>query len=297
MITPGTRHTESAATPANALELDGVSQHFGHLKAVDDVSLQVAPGSRHAIIGPNGAGKSTLFALIAGTRRATAGRVVLAGQDVTTLREHERVRRGLVRTFQHSSLFLRGTVLENIVLAAQQVSGQSWGMFRPVSRRTPVLEEAHALLRQVGLQDRHGAPAGSLSHGERRQLEVAVALACHPSVVMLDEPAAGMSPAETHRLTELIHGLPETVTVLLVEHDLDLVFGLADRVSVLHLGKHLMTGDPAEVRASDAVQEAYLGATDTTELFPEGLESDLPPLTDDLEGDLPARTDETGGAR
>ncbi len=284
MSSPDTRHTGSAAAPTHALELDGVSQHFGHLKAVDEVTLQVAPGSRHAIIGPNGAGKSTLFALIAGTRRATAGRVVLAGQDVTALREHERVQRGLVRTFQHSSLFLRGTVLENIVLAAQQVSGQSWGMFRPVSRRRALLGEAHELLRQVGLQDRHGAPAGSLSHGERRQLEVAVALACRPSVVMLDEPAAGMSPAETHRLTELIHDLPGTVTVLLVEHDLDLVFGLADRVSVLHLGRHLMTGNPAEVRASDAVQEAYLGATDTSELFPEGLESDLP-----------APTTETGG--
>jgi branched-chain amino acid transport system ATP-binding protein len=183
------------------------------------------------------------------------------------------VYRGLVRTFQHSSLFLRGTVLENILLAAQRRTGQSWSMFRPVSRRAALLEEAHGLLRQVGLDDRHGAPAGSLSHGERRQLEVAVALACHPSVVMLDEPAAGMSPAETQRLTELVTALPRDVTVLLVEHDLDLVFGLADRVSVLHLGRHLMTGEPAEVRASDEVQEAYLGNADTSDLFPEDLEA------------------------
>ncbi len=252
-----------------ALQLQGVSQHFGSLRAIDDVTLSVERGSHHAVIGPNGAGKSTLFALIAGTRPATAGTVLLDGDDVTSLAEHRRVGRGLVRTFQHSSLFLSATVLENIVLAAQHHAGLSWAVWRPVARRRELLDRAHALLQRVGLDDRHAARAGALGHGERRQLEVAVALACEPSVVMLDEPAAGMSPAETAQLTELVTDLAQDVTVLLVEHDLDLVFDLADTVTVLHLGRHLMTGTPDEVRASDEVQTAYLGAADTSELFPE----------------------------
>lgn len=253
------------STPA--LEVSGVSQHFGSLKAVDDVSLTVAAGSRHAVIGPNGAGKSTFFALIAGTRRATAGTVALNGTDVTALSEPKRVAAGLVRTFQHSSLFLTATVLENVILAAQRQRGASWSMLRPVSRRRELRDHAHALLAQVGLDDRWAALAGALSHGERRQLEVAVALACEPSVLMLDEPAAGMSPAETARFSQLVTELPAEVTVLLIEHDLDVVFSLAERVTVLHLGRHLLTGSPEEVRASDEVQTAYLGAADTTELF------------------------------
>jgi branched-chain amino acid transport system ATP-binding protein len=252
-----------------ALELQGVSQHFGSLRAVDDVTLTVRHGSHHAIIGPNGAGKSTLFALVAGTRRATAGTVLLDGEDVTGLPEHQRVKRGLVRTFQHSSLFLSATVLENILLAAQQQAGLSWSVWRPLTRQRELLDQAHALLQRVGLEDRHAARAGALSHGERRQLEVAVALACQPSVLMLDEPAAGMSPAETARFSELVTALRDDVTVLLVEHDLELIFNLADTVTVLHLGRHLMTGTPDEVRASDEVQSAYIGAADTSELFPE----------------------------
>lgn len=250
-----------------ALELDAVSQHFGSLKAVDEVSLVVAAGSRHAVIGPNGAGKSTLFALIAGTRPPTAGRVLLHGQDITALSEPRTVSAGVVRTFQHSSLFLSCTALENVLLAAQRRAGVSWSVLRPVRRRQELLEVAHDFLRQVGLGDRHHSPAGGLSHGERRQLEVAVALACRPSVLLLDEPAAGMSPRETARLGESIRGLPGEVTVLLVEHDLDLVFDIADTVTVLHLGRHLMTGTPAEVRSSPEVQTAYLGAGDSGDLF------------------------------
>lgn len=272
MTTPAPLTTPALMTTP-ALELRGVSQHFGSLKAVDDVSFTVTPGSRHAVIGPNGAGKSTLFALIAGARKATAGAVLLGGQDLTGVPEHQRVSRGLVRTFQHSSLFLSATVLENIVLAAQQRAGASWSVIRPVQSRTrsrkAMLDGAHDLLARVGLDDRSGARAGALSHGERRQLEVAVALACQPTVLLLDEPAAGMSPAETARLMSLVRELPAEVTVMLVEHDLDLVFGVADTVTVLHLGRHLMTGAPAAVRASTKVQTAYLGAEDTSELFPE----------------------------
>lgn len=263
-----------------ALELRGVSQHFGSLKAVDDISFSVEAGSRHAVIGPNGAGKSTLFALIAGTRKATAGSVILNGSDITGVAEHQRVGRGLVRTFQHSSLFLSATVLENIVLAAQRRAGRtSWSMIRPVSRRTALLDEAHGFLEQVDLGDRAGATAGALSHGERRQLEVAVALACRPTLLLLDEPAAGMSPAETARLMALIHGLPAEVTVMIVEHDLDLVFGVADTMTVLHHGQHLMSGAPEAVRASAEVQSAYLGAEDTSELFPDAPGQPLPEVT------------------
>ncbi len=252
-----------------ALEVRAVSQHFGQLKAVDEVTLSVAPGSRHAVIGPNGAGKSTLFALIAGTLRATTGHVLLDGEDVTSVSEHRRVRRGIVRTFQHSSLFLSQTVLDNVLLAAQRRAGASWSMLRPSRKRRDLVGEGQALLEQVGLGERHRARAGALSHGERRQLEVAVALGCRPRVLMLDEPAAGMSPAETARFSRLVTDLPSDVTVLLVEHDLDVVFGLADTVSVLHLGRHLLTGTPTEVKASEEVQQAYLGAADTSELFRE----------------------------
>ena len=252
-----------------AVELDGAAQHFGSLRAVDGVSLTVASGSRHAVIGPNGAGKSTLFALIAGTLTPTAGRVLLHGEDVTDMPEHRRAMRGLVRTFQHSSLFLRSSALENVVLSVQRQQGAQWSMLRPLRRRAVVLDRAHDLLASIGLSDRAAAPAGSLSHGERRQLEVAVALGADPSVLLLDEPAAGMSAAETARFKELVLALPRDITVMLVEHDLDLVFGLAERVTVLHLGRHLVTGTPAEVRASDEVQRAYLGAEDTSELFPE----------------------------
>jgi branched-chain amino acid transport system ATP-binding protein len=252
-----------------ALELRSVSRHFGHLKAVDDVSFTVARGARHAVIGPNGAGKSTLFAVIAGTLRATGGQIMLGGDDVTQVPEHRRVALGVVRTFQHSALFLSATALENLLLSLQRQAGITWSMLRPLRRRTELYDQAHELLAQVHLQDKHCVRAGALSHGERRQLEVAVALACRPSVLLFDEPAAGMSAADTASFTELVRQLPAETTVLLVEHDLDVVFGVADAVTVLHLGRHLMTGTPEEVRASAEVQRAYLGAADTSELFPE----------------------------
>lgn len=259
------------------LELRGVSRHFGSLKAVDDVSFSVAPGSRHAVIGPNGAGKSTLFALIAGTHKATAGSVLLNGDDLTGVAEHRRVARGLVRTFQHSSLFLTATVAENIMLAAQRQTGRtSWSMIRPVSRQTGLRDDGRELLDRVGLVDRSSDRAGALSHGERRQLEVAVALACRPQLLLLDEPAAGMSPSETARLMSLIKDLPAEVTVMIVEHDLDLVFEVADAMTVLHLGQHLLSGTPDAVRASPDVQTAYLGAENTSELFPDEPTNPLP---------------------
>ncbi|WP_329376728.1 ABC transporter ATP-binding protein [Streptomyces sp. NBC_01351] len=241
-------------TDHDLLELRRVSRHFGSFRALDEVDLTVRPGARHAVIGPNGAGKSTLFGLISGTLPTTAGTILVDGQDVTRLPVHRRVGLGVAATFQHSSLFMRETVLENVLLA----------VVRRTASRGAAIERAHELLDRVGLPTRHDLAAAELSHGERRQLEVAVALGTEPRLLLLDEPAAGMSPAETARLTELIAALPGEVTVLLIEHDLDMVFELADTVTVMHLGRHLKTGSPDEVRASAEVQTAYLGTMEVT---------------------------------
>lgn len=250
-----------------ALELKAVSRHYGSLKAVEDVSFTVATGARHAVIGPNGAGKSTLFAVLAGTLAATSGHVRLHGRDVTGDGEATRARLGLARTFQHSSVFLRSTVLDNVALAAQRDAGVGLRVFPAARKFRAVTEAAYEQVRQVGLADRLDAPAGALSHGERRQLEVAMVLAGKPSVVLFDEPTAGMSPAETGRFGELVADLPAEVTVLVIEHDLDLVWSLATSVTVLHLGRLLATGTPAQVQADEAVHEAYLGAASQEELF------------------------------
>jgi branched-chain amino acid transport system ATP-binding protein len=242
---------------APVLSLAGLGRSFGALKAVDDVSLDVPPGARHALIGPNGAGKSTLFKLITGALRVSSGTVTLAGSDITRMAEHQRARQGISQTLQHSSLFLTQTVLQNVLLAAQRRHGSRHSLVP--RRQAAALDRSQALLADVGLEQRAGTPVAALSHGERRQVEVAVALACEPRLLLLDEPAAGMSPAESARLVGLLRSLPESVTLVIVEHDLDVVFALATSVTVLHLGRVLLTGSPDEVRASEAVQEAYLG--------------------------------------
>ncbi|MFI5666030.1 ABC transporter ATP-binding protein [Streptomyces sp. NPDC051704] len=254
--------TDRTHDHTDLLELRDVSRHFGSFRALDEVSLRVRAGARHAIIGPNGAGKSTLFGLISGTLPVTAGSILVDGQDVTRLPVHRRVGLGVAATFQHSSLFMRESVLENVLLALLRRPGGGLGGWRKVAARPKAIARAHALLDQVGLPTRHELAAAALSHGERRQLEVAVALATDPRLLLLDEPAAGMSPAETARLTALIAALPGEVTVLLVEHDLDMVFELADTVTVMHLGRHLMTGSPDAVRSCAAVQSAYLGTSE-----------------------------------
>jgi branched-chain amino acid transport system ATP-binding protein len=248
-----------------ALRCSGLSRSFGALKAVDGVDLVVEKGARHALIGPNGAGKSTLFKLVTGTMRAHAGAVELAGRDVTRLSEVVRCRLGMSQTMQHASLFGSMTAAETVALAAARHEG---GRISPLPRGRPaVRQRAEELLAEVGLADRRDVPVPALSHGERKQLEVALALACRPSLLLLDEPAAGMSPAESTRLLALLATLPKEITVLFVEHDLDLVFSLADSVTVLHLGRVLLSGTPDEVRASEAVREAYLGAGRREELF------------------------------
>jgi len=240
------------------LELHGVSRRFGELRAVDDVTLTVAEGARHALIGPNGAGKSTLFNLVGGALRPGTGTIRYAGQDITGLPEWRRARLGIARTFQHSSLLLSCTVLDNVLVGVQRnVAARLWPLRG--SRRGALQSRCREALAVAGLAGREAHAAGALSHGERRQLELAMALAVRPGLLLLDEPAAGMSPAETAALTTLLADLPREVTVLLIEHDLDVVFGFAGTVSVLHLGRVLVTGTPDEVRAHDRVREAYLG--------------------------------------
>ncbi|WP_219417729.1 ABC transporter ATP-binding protein [Pseudonocardia nigra] len=239
------------------LSLSGVSRHFGALAAVDDVSLDIPAGARHALIGPNGAGKSTLFRLVTGAERVSAGTVALDGRDVTRRSEPQRARMGISQTRQHSSLFPTRTVEQNVLLAAQRRHGSPRSLLP--RRQRAARDRVRELVADVGLEARLDTPAAALSHGEQRQLEVAVALACEPRLLLLDEPAAGMSPAESARLVALLQALPADVTLVIVEHDLDVVFALADAVTVLHLGRVLLTGSPDEVRASDAVQGAYLG--------------------------------------
>jgi branched-chain amino acid transport system ATP-binding protein len=249
------------------LELTAVRRDFGSLRAVDDVSFSVRHGARHALIGPNGAGKSTLFNLIGGSLRVSGGTVTFDGRDITGESEYRRARLGIARTFQHSSVFLRGTAVENVLVGVARQAGVGASWLGAALRRRALVERCVELLDLVGLSGRYHTPAGNLSHGERRQLELGMALGTRPRLLLLDEPAAGMSKAETVRFTELIAGLPSEVTVLLIEHDLDVVFELADTVTVLHLGGHLATGAPEEIRGDPEVQRAYLGAAVLEDLF------------------------------
>lgn len=243
---------------APAIVLDGISKCYGSVISLDNVSLTVREGTRHAVIGPNGAGKSTLFALVAGTIRPTSGTVRLFGEDVTRLPDHQRARRGLAKTFQHSSVFPSMTLLDNVVLAAERRHGHPTRPFGPAG--AVAVEAASKSLAQAGLEQRSSVLAAELSHGERRQLEVALALALDPRVVLFDEPTAGMSPAETSRFVDIVKSMSREITVLIIEHDLDVVFALSDTVSVLHLGTVIAEGTPEEVRESELVQRTYLGA-------------------------------------
>jgi branched-chain amino acid transport system ATP-binding protein len=241
------------------LELQGVGKRYGELRAVDDVNLALERAARHALIGPNGAGKSTLFHLIAGTVKPTRGRVVFAGADVTRWGPDRRTRAGIGRTFQQSSLFDGLTASESLAVAVQQRLGHGHKLVPPAGALADVNERVKALIAQVGLGEAGDAPAGSLSHGHRRQLEIALALATEPSLLLLDEPTAGMSRDEAQRLLGLLAALPETLTIVLVEHDMDVVFGFATDISVLDAGRLIASGPRDEIRASTVVQEAYLG--------------------------------------
>ena len=240
-----------------ALVVTALARRFGGVRALDGVSLEIAEGERRAVIGPNGAGKTTLFNVLAGELAPTSGRVELFGADVTGARPWRIARRGLGRVYQRAELFPSLSVAENLELAL--ASRGAWHFRRDRGARTRI----GGLLERVGLPGREDARPSGLSHGERRQLEVAVALAADPRVLLLDEPTAGMSPAETARIVELIAALPRALTLLVIEHDMDVVFRLADRITVLHEGKVLAEGDPPTVRADARVREVYLGAEAT----------------------------------
>jgi branched-chain amino acid transport system ATP-binding protein len=241
------------------LNLSGLVKRFGGLAATDGVDLSVHKGEIHALIGPNGAGKTTLVHQISGWLKPDAGRIVLAGEDITALTMHERVHKGLARSYQVTSIFRRLTVLENAVLAVQGMAGSSLRFWRAARAETRLQAAAQDVLAQVGLAQRGDAVAGSLAHGEQRQLEVALALATRPRVLLLDEPMAGMGPEESGRMVELIAALKAHVTLLLIEHDMEAVFRLADRISVLVQGRIIATGLPEEIRANAEVRRAYLG--------------------------------------
>ena len=243
-----------------ALELVDVSRRYGQLRAVNAVTLEVAAGSRHALIGPNGAGKSTLFGLISGTVRASSGHIRFLGVDVTRRSPHRRTRLGMGRTFQHSSLFDDLTGRENVAMSVQRKLGHASNAVLPTAHFADVEARSEELLELVGLTDLAHIEAGSLSYGHRRQLEVALALATEPRLLLLDEPTAGMSRDEAHQFMALIGGLPGELTVMIVEHDMDVVFELASAISVLDAGRLIATGRPEEIRASAEVQEAYLGS-------------------------------------
>lgn len=249
------------------LEISDLTLRFGSLTAVDSVTLNIQRGVRHALIGPNGAGKSTLFGIIAGRLRPTEGKLTFNGEDITALSEAGRARAGLVRTFQHSSLFLSMSVLDNVRLAVERATSRPMRPWPSFGADRAVTNAAMAHLETVGLLERASSMCGALSHGERRQVEVAMVLACEPRMVLFDEPTAGMSVAETNRFAEIMESLPREVTVVVVEHDLDIVFRLAERVSVLAAGRLIADGTPEEVQANDAVQEAYLGRTQSVDLF------------------------------
>ena len=241
------------------LEIIDLEKSFGALKATDGVTLDLKKGEIHALIGPNGAGKSTLIHQICGTLAQDAGSIRLAGRDIGTLSVSERARRGLGRTFQVSSLAGEFSALRNVMLAVQARQGSSFHFFRPVMRDKSLKDAAMARLERVGLGARADIPAAELSHGERRQLEIAIALALDDKAFLLDEPMAGMGPEGSKTLTGFLDGLRQEAPILLVEHDMDAVYALADRISVLVYGRIIATGTVDEIRNDPAVRKAYLG--------------------------------------
>jgi branched-chain amino acid transport system ATP-binding protein len=243
-----------------ALRLEKVSKWFGGLRAVDDVELAVRPGERRALIGPNGAGKTTLFNLIAGVLPASAGRITLFGADVTRLAQHRRAALGLTRTYQITNLFPSLTVLANVLLAAQALTPVKFAMLRPLGRFAELEARARRALAAVGLEDRAATTVRHLSHGEQRQLEIALALAGQPRVLLLDEPAAGLSQAEAHMMTRLLRRLDPAITLLIIEHDMDIALEVAQHVTVLHYGRVIADGSREAVKADPTVREIYLGA-------------------------------------
>jgi branched-chain amino acid transport system ATP-binding protein len=248
-------------TAETALEVRGLSVHFGSLRALDEVSLTVRAGERRGIIGPNGAGKTTLFNAIAGEIMPSAGVVRLRARDITRLPAHRRAALGLARTFQATTLFPRLAVVENVILALVALRGVRYQCLLPLRRYADLRDEALRLLAQVGLDTRAEWPVRALGHGEQRQVEILLALAQRPALLLLDEPTAGLAPGETSLVTAMLRGYPREVTVVLIEHDMEVVFDIVERITVLDHGRVVADGTPEEIRTDAMVQEVYLGGT------------------------------------
>lgn len=249
--------TTHETTPA--IDIDNVQKSFGNVSIIRDLNLKVAPGERHALIGPNGAGKSTTFNLISGYIRPTSGTVKLRGEDISALPPYQINRRGLSRSFQVTNVFARMTVWENLRCAVLWASGHRYAFWKNVDNLPEVRERTAQILQDISLTARRDVPAGLLTYAEQRALEIGITVAGGADVILLDEPTAGMSHAETERAVALIRRLSEGRTLLIVEHDMSVVFGLADRISVLVYGHIIATGTPEEIRANPKVKEAYLG--------------------------------------
>src|SRR5882672_8326805 len=243
----------------NLLEIRGLAKRFGALRASDGIDLEIREGETHAVIGPNGAGKTTLIAQLAGGIRPDDGTVRFAGEDITALSAHARARRGLARSFQITSIYPEFSALRNVMLAVQARAGHSFRFWKAMSGDEALRAPALALLDEVGLGSRAEIQAASLAHGEQRALEIAMALATKPRLLLLDEPVAGMGAEETQRMIAFLSTLKGSKTMILVEHVMDAVFSLADRVSVLVYGRIIATGTPPEIRANPEVRRAYLG--------------------------------------
>jgi branched-chain amino acid transport system ATP-binding protein len=246
------------------LEVSGLRKAFGALQATDGVDLDVREGETHAVIGPNGAGKTTLISQLSGMLHPDAGRIRFAGEDITRLPAPVRARKGLARSFQITSIYREFSALDNVALAVQAHAGHSFRFWRPARKEEELRAPARKILEEVGLGARADVIAANLAHGEQRQLEIAMALATQPRLLLLDEPVAGMGLDESKRMIRFLASLKGRKTIILVEHDMDAVFTLADRVSVLVYGRILATGTPAEIRANPEVRRAYLGESESS---------------------------------
>ena len=244
------------------LKITYLAKRFEGIVATDNLTLDVAAGELHAVIGPNGAGKTTLIGQLGGQVKSDSGRIYFSGIDITTLPTHQRSRLGLARSFQIASLFLDLSVLDNVMLVVQAHAGHSFRFWREARSEPELRQPARAALARVGLTQRAELPASALSHGEHRLLELAMALAGQPRMLLLDEPMAGLGPEESARMIEMLRALKRNLTVLLVEHDMEAVFALADRITVLVYGRVVASGTPEVIRADDAVRRAYLGEDD-----------------------------------
>lgn len=242
-----------------ALETRGLHKSFGALVVANDVNFRLEHGARHALIGPNGAGKTTFVELVTGALRPTAGEIRLDGGDITRLPQAARVKRGLVRTFQITALFRRLTLLENVTLAVCERQGIGGNLFRPAGHYRPAIEEAHALLERLGLEDETLRPVSLLPYGRQRLVEIAISLALSPKVLLLDEPAAGVPSGESGMIVDVVKRLPADLALLIIEHDMDLVFRLARRITVLVQGNILVEGPPEAIAADPEVRRVYLG--------------------------------------